>query len=44
MLHTCIAKGGKGLAGEGWDTKSEVIAGICTEFIERLFEAVVKSV
>ena len=25
---------GEGLAGEGWDRKSEVIAGICTEFSE----------
>ena len=35
---------GEGLAGEGWDVKSEVIAGICTEFSEPLFEAVVNSV
>ena len=35
---------GEGLAGEGWDIKSEVIAGICTEFSKPLFEAVVNSV
>ena len=28
---------GEGLAGEGWDIKSEVIAGICTQFSEPLF-------
>ena len=28
---------GEGLAGEGWDIKSDVIAGICTEFSEHLF-------
>ena len=32
---------GEGLAGEGWDITSEVIAGICTEFSEPLFEGVV---
>ena len=35
---------GEGLAGEGWDIKSDVIAGICTEFSEPFFEAVVNSV
>ena len=35
---------GEGLTGEEWDIKSEVIAGICTEFSELLFEAVVNSV
>ena len=30
------------LAGKGWDIKSEVTAGICTEFID-LFESVVNS-
>ena len=35
---------GEILAGEGWDIKSEIIAGICTEFSEPLFEAVVNSV
>ena len=35
---------GEGLAGEGCDIKSEVIARICTEFSEPLFEAVVNSV
>ena len=34
----------KVLQGEGWDFKSEVIAGTCTEFSEPLFEAVVNSV
>ena len=34
---------GEGLAGEGWDIKSDVISGICTEFSEALFEAVVNS-
>ena len=28
---------GKCLAGEGWDIKSEIIAGICAEFSEPLF-------
>ena len=28
---------GEGLAGEGWDIKSEVIAGICTDFSELFF-------
>ena len=31
---------GEGLAGEGWNIKPDVIAGICTEFSEALFEAV----
>ena len=35
---------GEGLAGEGWAIKPDVIAGICTEFSETLFEAVVNSV
>ena len=32
-----------GLAGEGWTIKPDVIAGICTEFSEALFEAVLNS-
>ena len=36
---------GERLAGEGWHIKSEVIAGICTEFSETMFfKAVVNSV
>ena len=35
---------GEGLAGEGWDFKSEVIAGISTELGEPFLEAVVNSV
>ena len=35
---------GEGLAREGWDMESDVIAGICTEFSEPLFETVVNSV
>ena len=34
---------GEGLAGEGWNIKPVVIAAICTEFIEALFEALVNS-
>ena len=34
---------GEGLAGEGWTIKPDVIAGICAEFSEALFEAVVNS-
>ena len=34
---------GEGHAGEGWNIKPDVIAGICTEFSEALFEAVVNS-
>ena len=34
---------GEGLAGEGWNIKPDVTAGICTEFSEALFEAVVNS-
>ena len=34
---------GEGLAGEGWAIKQDVISGICTEFSEALFEAVVDS-
>ena len=33
----------EGLAGEGWKIEPEVIAGICAEFGEALFEAVVNS-
>ena len=31
------------LAGEGWAFNLDVISGICTEFSEALFEAVVNS-
>ena len=34
---------GEGLAGDGWTTKPDVIAGICSEFSEALFEAVANS-
>ena len=34
---------GEGLAGEGWTIKLDVIPGVCAEFSEVLFEAVVKS-
>ena len=34
---------GEGHAGEAWTIKSEFILGICTEFSEALFEAVVSS-
>ena len=34
---------GDGLSGEGWNIKPEVIATICTEFSEALFEAVVNT-
>ena len=43
MAANCTPEG-EGLAGKGWDVKSEVIAGICTGFSEPLFEAVVNSV
>ena len=33
----------EGLAGAGWNIKPHVIAAICTEFSEALFEAVVNS-
>ena len=31
---------GEGLSEEGWTVKPDVIAGICKEFSEALFEAV----
>ena len=34
---------GEGLAGEGLTIQPDVIAGICVEFSEALFEAVVNS-
>ena len=34
---------GERLAGEGWNIKPDVFTGICTEFSEALFEAVVNS-
>ena len=42
MAAKCTPEG-EGLAGEGWHIKPEVIATICTEFSEALFEAVVNS-
>ena len=34
---------GEGLAGEGWNIKPDVIAVICADFSEALFEAIVES-
>ena len=42
MAAKCTLEG-EGLAGEEWTFKPDVIAGICTEFSEALFEAVVNS-
>ena len=40
MAAKCIPEG-RGLAGEGWNIKPDVIAAICAEKSEALFEAVV---
>ena len=42
MAAKCTPEG-DGLAREGWNIKPELIATICTEFSEALFEAVVNS-